>query len=51
MEKGIFALVPEARLRAVLGNLQAFTDLTIQLIDHDGSLLLHSANPPVIVQS
>ena len=40
MEKGIYALVPKERLQAVLGNLQAFTDLAIQLIDHDGSLLL-----------
>ena len=40
MGKGIYALVSEERLRAVLGNLQAFTDLAIQLIDHDGSLLL-----------
>lgn len=40
MEKGIYALIPEERFRAVLGNLQAFTDLAIQLIDHTGSLLL-----------
>ena len=40
MGKGIYALIPEERLRAVLGNLQAFTDLAIQLIDHTGSLLL-----------
>ena len=40
METGIYALIPEDRLRAVLGNLQAFTDLAIQLIDENGTLLL-----------
>lgn len=40
MEKGIYALISEERLKTVLGNLQAFTDLAIQLIDNTGSLLL-----------
>lgn len=40
MENGIFALLPEERLRAVLGNLQEFTGLAIQLIDSAGALLL-----------
>jgi len=40
MENSIFSLIPEAQLRAVLGNLQAFTDLAIQLIDESGSLLM-----------
>lgn len=40
METGIYALIPEERLRIVLGNLQSFTDLAIQLIDADGKLLL-----------
>ena len=40
MENSIFSLIPEAQLRAVLGNLQAFTDLAIQLIDEGGSLLM-----------
>ena len=40
MENSIFSLIPEAQLRAVLGNLQEFTDLAIQLIDEGGSLLM-----------
>lgn len=40
MKTGIYALIPEERLQAVLGNLQAFTDLAIQLIDANGTLLM-----------
>ncbi|MGI5976634.1 MAG: PocR ligand-binding domain-containing protein [Candidatus Limivicinus sp.] len=39
MAAGLFALVSEAELNDVLGNLQAFTGLAIQLIDDEGSLL------------
>lgn len=40
MSEGIFSFVPEARIREVLGNLQAFTGLAIQLIDRDGLLIM-----------
>lgn len=40
MSEGIFSFVPEARIRDVLGNLQAFTGLAIQLIDRDGLLIM-----------
>ena len=40
MERGIFALIPEARLRDVLETLHEYTELPIQLIDAGGSLLL-----------
>lgn len=40
MAASIFSFVPEARLREVLGNLQAFTGLAIQLIDGSGQLLM-----------
>lgn len=40
MSAGIFSLLSEARIKDVLGNLQAFTELAIQLIDSDGQLLL-----------
>ena len=40
MDKGIFALIPEARLRDVLETLHAFVGLPIQLIDEQGRLLL-----------
>ena len=40
MEKGIFALIHEDRLRDVLDTLHAFVGLPIQLIDPDGELLL-----------
>lgn len=40
MSASIFSFVPEARVKDVLGNLQAFTGLAIQLIDGDGQLLL-----------
>ncbi len=40
MAVSLFSLVPEARVKEVLGNLQAFTDLAIQLIDGSGTLLL-----------
>ena len=35
----IYSLVPEQRLQDVLQTLQAFTGISIQLIDHDGTLL------------
>ena len=40
MTAGIFSFVPEARVRDILGNLQAFTGLAIQLIDGSGQLLM-----------
>ena len=40
MDRGIFALIPEERLRDVLGTLHAVVGLPIQLIDGQGSLLL-----------
>lgn len=40
MAASIFSFVPEDRVSDVLGNLQAFTGLAIQLIDSSGSLLL-----------
>ena len=40
MSAGIFSFVPEAHMKDVLGNLQAFTGLAIQLIDADGQLLM-----------
>ena len=40
MDRGIFALIPEERLRDVLGTLHAVVGLPIQLIDEQGRLLL-----------
>lgn len=40
MEQSIFSLVPEERISDILENLQAFTGLSIQLIDSSGKLLL-----------
>ena len=40
MEGGIYSLIPEQRLQKVMENLQAFTGISIQLIDRDGTLLL-----------
>lgn len=40
MNKGIFALIPEERLKDVLETLHTFVELPIQLIDEEGSLLL-----------
>ena len=40
MEGGIYSLIPEQRLQKVMENLQAFTGISIQLIDCDGTLLL-----------
>ena len=40
MAASLFSLVSEARVRDVLGNLQAFTGLAIQLIDGSGQLLM-----------
>lgn len=40
MASSIFSFVPEARVKDVLGNLQAFTGLAIQLIDVSGTLLM-----------
>ena len=44
MEGGIYALIPAERLQKVLENLQAFTGISIQLIDQDGTLLLSFGN-------
>ena len=40
MAYSIFSFVPEDRVSEVLGNLQAFTGLAIQLIDSSGTLLM-----------
>lgn len=40
MAVSIYSLIPKARLADVLGNLQAFTGLAIQLIDSGGMLLM-----------
>lgn len=40
MEKGIFALIPEERLRDILETLHAFVGLPIQLLDEEGRLLM-----------
>lgn len=40
MAGGIYSLIPAQRLQDVLKTLQAFTGISIQLIDHDGTLLL-----------
>lgn len=40
MAVSIYSLIPKARIADVLGNLQAFTGLPIQLIDSSGMLLL-----------
>lgn len=40
MDRGIFALISEERLRDVLGTLHAVVGLPIQLIDDQGSLLI-----------
>lgn len=40
MTTSIFSFVPEARVNAVLSNLQAFTGLAIQLIDSKGSMIM-----------
>lgn len=40
MPASIFSFVPEARVKEVLGNLQSFTNLAIQLIDGSGQLLM-----------
>ena len=40
MAASIFSFVPKKRIADVLGNLQAFTGLAIQLIDSNGTLLM-----------
>lgn len=40
MAASIFSFVPEVRVKDILGNLQAFTGLAIQLIDSEGQLLM-----------
>lgn len=40
MEQGIYALIPQQHLRDLLQTVQAFTGLSIQLIDRQGRLLL-----------
>ncbi len=41
METGIFSLISEKRLTEVLENLQALTDIPIQLVDCSGTVLRH----------
>ena len=40
MAVSIFSFVPESRVSAVLGNLQEYTGLAIQLIDSKGNLIM-----------
>lgn len=40
MDRGLFALVPEDRIREVLDALHAFVELPIQLINQDGTLMM-----------
>ena len=40
MANGIYSRIPEETLRDILQTFQAYTNIPIQLIDHDGSLLL-----------
>ena len=40
MAASIFSFVPETQVKDILGNLQAFTGLAIQLIDSEGQLLM-----------
>jgi len=40
MSASIFSFVPEARVKDILGNLQVFIGLAIQLIDGSGQLLM-----------
>jgi len=40
MATGIYSRIPEKKLRDILQTLQAYTQIPIQLIDHDGTLLL-----------
>ena len=40
MANGIYSRIPEEKLRDILQTLQAYTQIPIQLIDHDGVLLL-----------
>lgn len=45
MQDSVFSLIPEKRIRDILENLQALTDLTIQLIDCHGKLLMSFGEP------
>ena len=45
MAASVFSFVPEATISDVLGNLQSFTGLAIQLIDSSGTLLLSFGQP------
>lgn len=40
MTNGIYSRIPESKLRDILQTFQAYTEIPIQLIDHDGTLLL-----------
>lgn len=46
MSAGIFSFVSEDHMRAVLGNLQEFTGLAIQLIDDRGELVMSFGQSP-----
>ena len=45
MAGGVYSLIPAQRLQEVLENLYQFTGISIQLIDHDGTLLLSFGEP------
>ena len=45
MAGGVYSLIPAQRLQEVLENLHQFTGISIQLIDHDGTLLLSFGEP------
>ena len=39
MANALFALIPEARLRGVMGALHRFSDLPLRLLDAEGNIL------------
>ena len=46
MATGLFARVPRERLKAVLENLHAFTQIPIHLIDSNGERLMNFGESP-----
>ena len=46
MKTGIFSLISRQRLQEVLGTLHAYTELTLELLDAEGNLLMAFGDPP-----
>ena len=44
MANGIYSRIPESKLRDILQTFQAYTQIPVQLIDHDGTLLSSYGN-------